>query len=72
MEELVKYMKALVFLQVQQATGQTTFGKPELLLSQAGFSHKEIGEILGKKANAVGMAIARAKKSADKDGVDNA
>src|SRR2546425_1182443 len=32
MEELVKYMKALTFLQLQVVTGSNVFGKPELLL----------------------------------------
>lgn len=71
MDELVKYMKALVFLQVQQVTGQSAFSKPELLLFQAGLSQKEIGEILGKKPSAVGMAISRAKKAAEKEDDDN-
>lgn len=61
MEELVKYLKALTFLQLQALTGADTFGKPELLLSKAGFSYKEIAALLNKKESAVSMAISRVK-----------
>ena len=68
MEELVKYMKALTFLQVQQMTGNTTFvGKPELLLSKAGFTAKEIAHLVGKKEAAVAQAIHRAKNSKNRE-----
>jgi hypothetical protein len=63
-EELTKYMRALVFLQVHQLAGETAFsGKPELLLSRAGFTAKEIAAVLGKKEAAVAKAIERAKKA---------
>jgi DNA-directed RNA polymerase specialized sigma24 family protein len=64
MEELVKYMRALTFLQLQALTGADTFGKPELLLSKAGFTQKEIAGLLEKKESAVSMAISRARASA--------
>lgn len=63
MEEMVKYLKALVFLQLQATTGNAAFEKPELLLAQAGFVHREIAEILGKKPGAVAKVISRAKKA---------
>jgi hypothetical protein len=63
MEDIVKYLKALVFLQVNQQTGGTA-AKPEVLLQKAGLKVKEIAEILGKKENAVGMTISRAKAAA--------
>ncbi len=63
-EELTKYLKALVYLQVQSLTGATDFGKPELLLNKAGFKSREIAEILGKKEAAVSKTISRAKQSA--------
>lgn len=63
MDELVKYMKALVFLQLQAVTGSNAVGKPELLLSQAGFSHREIADMLGKKPPAVAKALSRARKA---------
>ena len=61
MEELVKYMRALTYLQLQTMTGGSVFGKPELLLSKAGFTQKEIANLLDKKESAVSMAILRAK-----------
>ena len=59
MEEVVKYLRALVYLQVQ-ALSDSAPVKRELLLCRAGFSHKEIGEILGKKPDAVRKVISRA------------
>lgn len=70
MEELVKYMRALVYLQLQSAAGTSTFGKPELLLSRAGFSHKEIADILGKTPGAIAKAVGRAKKAQAEDAND--
>ena len=62
MSDEIKYLRALVFLGLQQQAGAATFaGKPELLLSRAGFTAKEISEILGKKEPAVAKAISRAK-----------
>lgn len=72
MEESIKYLKAMVFLQLQSVTGTNTFGKPELLLSQAGFSHKEIAEILGKNTAAVAKAVSRAKKSQGESNANDA
>ena len=74
MDELVRYTKALVFLQLQQVTGGNVFGKPELLLARAGFPHKEIAELLGKSPAAVAKAISRgraaAKRVDDDEGED--
>ena len=64
MEELVKYLRALVFLQVQAQSGGEAFQKPELLLSRAGLTAREIAETLGKNQAAVAKAIERAKKAA--------
>ncbi|HXI84880.1 MAG TPA: hypothetical protein VNL17_12410 [Verrucomicrobiae bacterium] len=68
MDELVKYMKALTFFQLQSLTGGGAFAKPELLLHKAGFTNREIGEFLSKKEDAVRMIIQRAKASALKGG----
>ena len=62
MEEMIKYLRALVFLELEKQTG-SAFAKPELLLEKSGFAHKEIAEILGKKIGAVSKTISRAKKS---------
>ena len=67
MEELVKYMKALTFLQLQVVTGSNIFGKPEVLLSKAGFQHKEIADLLGKSPAAVAKAISRGKAAREEE-----
>lgn len=64
MDELVKYLKALVYLQVQTMSGGEAFQKPELLLNRAGLTAREIADILGKNPAAVAKAIERAKKAA--------
>lgn len=63
MDELIKYMKALVYLQVQAIAGNSAFGKPDVLLHKAGFKYREIGEILGRTEDAVKKSILRAKKN---------
>jgi hypothetical protein len=60
MEELIKYMKALMLLQLHMGKEGLT-AKPELLLAKSGFAHKEIAELLGKNADAVSKIIRRAK-----------
>ena len=62
MEELVKYLKALVYLQVQSLAASPEFGKLELVLHRAGFKSPEIAAILGKKEAAVRKSISRAKQ----------
>lgn len=62
MEELLKYTKALVGLQVAAiARSDGTPPKVELILNRAGFSHAEVAELLGKTPNAVKMAVRDAK-----------
>lgn len=61
MEEVVKWLKALAFLQAVQMTGIQEGVKPELLLSRAGLSHQEIAALLGKNYAAVAQTISRAK-----------
>lgn len=63
MDELVKYMRALVYLQLEAMTGAQSFRKPELLLSEAGFTHAEIAKILNKTPNAVKLSVHRARKA---------
>jgi DNA-directed RNA polymerase specialized sigma24 family protein len=69
MEELVKYLRALVLLQVQAMSGDEAPVKVEITLSRAGFSAREIAEMTGKTQAAVAKAIsrARAKKGTDTD-----
>ncbi len=60
MEEILKYLKALTFLKVEEMTAGEAFGKPEVLLARAGFSYKEIAEVLGKSQAAVAKTVQRA------------
>lgn len=69
-DESLKYLRALVYLQLEARTG-SAFAKPELLLSQAGFSNKEIADMLGKSATAVAKAVSRAKKALAEEAKDN-
>ena len=64
---MIKYLKALTFLQLQTVTGGSAYRKPELLLERAGFTHKEIADILGKTAAAVAKTVSRAKAEARSD-----
>jgi hypothetical protein len=69
MEELIKYAKASLALQIQQAVGTGDSGtavKPEVLLAGLGFTHKEIGDLLGKSSNAVNMVVKKARKKGSK------
>jgi hypothetical protein len=70
MEELVKYLKALTYLQLQNVTQGSAFSKPELLLERAGFTNREIGELLNKKEPAVAKTIQRAKAAALKGNIN--
>ena len=69
MEEVVKYLKALVFLQINAQNGGA-IAKPELLLQKAGLRTKDIAELLGKKEAAVAKTISRAKAAVGKEGDD--
>jgi DNA-directed RNA polymerase specialized sigma24 family protein len=58
--ELVKYTKALLLLQLQGLSKTDDPVKPELLLARAGLNAREIAELLGKNSGAVAKAIQRA------------
>lgn len=59
--ELLKYTKALVLLQLQ-SLNESEPTKPEVLLSRVGFNAREIAELLGKNSGAVAKALQRAGK----------
>jgi hypothetical protein len=61
-EELVKFMKALVLLQIQGISKSDSPVKPELVLARAGLNPREIAELLGKNTGAVAKAIQRSGK----------
>jgi DNA-directed RNA polymerase specialized sigma24 family protein len=58
--ELVKYTKALLLLQLQGLSKTDDPVKPELLLARAGLNAREIAELLGKNSGAVAKTIQRA------------
>jgi DNA-directed RNA polymerase specialized sigma24 family protein len=60
--ELVKYLRALLLLQLQGLTKTEDPVKPEVLLSRAGLNPREIAELLGKNLSGVVKAIQRAGK----------
>jgi DNA-directed RNA polymerase specialized sigma24 family protein len=66
MDELIRYMRASMLLQIYLAQvlserpGAPSF-RPEVLLADAGISTKEIASMLGKSPAAVAKAISRAR-----------
>ena len=60
--ELLKYAKALLSLQIHTLSSSGQLNKPEVLLSRVGLSAREIAEILGKNPAAVAKTIQRAGK----------
>ena len=63
MEELLRYTKALVLLQLNGAKDEHERISPDILLSRAGFKNPEIATMLGRSPAAVQKAVERAKKS---------
>ncbi len=61
MEELVKYLRALVLFEIQTRTDPDEADKPEMVLHRAGFSNKEIGDLLNKNPASIAKAISRDK-----------
>jgi DNA-directed RNA polymerase specialized sigma24 family protein len=61
MDELIKYVKALVYLQAHQLSGEAPLVKTEVLLARAGLSYKEIAHMLGKKELAIAKSLSRAR-----------
>jgi DNA-directed RNA polymerase specialized sigma24 family protein len=63
-DELVKYTRALLLLQVHALSKTEDPMKPEILLARGGLSAREIAELLGKSSVAVAKTIQRAGKGA--------
>jgi len=61
MEELLMYIKALVYLHAQSLPEVEQKAKPEVVLARAGLKYAEIAQILGKTEAAVSKAVSRAK-----------
>lgn len=68
MDELLRYMRAMVMLQLHNAQAQSLGEdaspfRPELLLADAGFSAREISDMLAKTPAAVAKAITRGRSA---------
>lgn len=65
MEEMVKYLRAMVQLQLLEAQTlaerEGRAPKFELLLADAGFGNAEVAEMLGKTVGAAAKAISRGR-----------
>ena len=71
-EELVRYARALLLLQLKQVemSGQAGKGpvvRAELLLADAGFGAREIADLLGKNYAGVAKALSRARAARAKE-----
>jgi DNA-directed RNA polymerase specialized sigma24 family protein len=62
-KELVKYVKALLLLQLHTIEKSTRAAKPELLLARVGLTPREIADLLGKNTGAVAKTLQRAGRS---------
>jgi DNA-directed RNA polymerase specialized sigma24 family protein len=72
MQELVRYARALLLLQLKQIEMSAQAGKgpavrAELLLADAGFGAREIADLLGKNYAAVAKALSRARAGRTRD-----
>lgn len=68
LEELLRYMRAMVMLQLHSAQVQSLQHdeiplRAELLLADAGFSAREVSEMLSKSPAAVAKAISRGRSA---------
>ena len=75
MEELVRYARALLLLQLKQVeisaqAGKGTVIRAEVLLADAGFGAREIADLLGKNYAAVAKAVSRARAARGKEAAD--
>jgi hypothetical protein len=63
MDELIKYLRALVYLQARQLSGEAMAVKTEILLANAGLSYREISDMTGKSEPAIAKAVSRGRLS---------
>jgi DNA-directed RNA polymerase specialized sigma24 family protein len=65
MDELLRYMKALVALQLYNSMSeQESQPRVEVFLARAGLTYPEIGQLLGVSANAAKKSVLRSRKGA--------
>jgi len=74
-EELVRYARALLLLQLKQVEMAAQAGngpavRAEVLLADAGFGAREIADLLGKNYAAVAKAVSRARAAKGKEASD--
>ena len=68
MDEVIPYFKAMVYLQAQLLVEDASAReKPEVVMSRAGLTHKEIAVALGRSEPAVAKSISRANQSKMKE-----
>ena len=61
MEELEKYLRAIMLLQVQTMQASDQHFQPEVALARAGFQYVEIAKLINKEPNAIRMTVNRAQ-----------
>jgi hypothetical protein len=64
LRELAKSAKASLLVQLQSQVDPAIREKPEILLGRAGFTAREIADLLGKGQAAVAKTLQRAAKGA--------
>jgi len=65
MDELLRYMKALVALQLHESMSEEdSQPRIEVFLARAGLTYAEIGQLLGISANAAKKSVIRSRKGA--------
>ena len=67
MEEMLRYLNALVVLQAEALRHMPDAEKPEVLLRRAGFKTREIAQMLGKRYMAIAKALSRAGAATESD-----
>lgn len=65
MDEMLRYLKALVVLQAEALRHMPKAKAPEVLLRRAGFRTKEIAQMIGKRYMATAKAISRAGEATE-------
>jgi hypothetical protein len=76
MQELIRYARAMLLLQLKQLEVDAQAGKgavirAELLLADAGFGAQEIADLLGKNYAAVAKAISRGRAAKPRERSQN-
>lgn len=64
MDQLEKYLRALVLLELDSRRDANDTADPQILLSRAGFTGQEVAHLLNKKLAAVQKAVQRARQPA--------